>query len=68
MIRLFEATETQLQRAADLLNLEPEMVEFLRKPMSLSEFRIPTRMKNDRVQIFTAYRVIHNDVLEPSRD
>jgi len=68
MISFLEAAETRLHRAAELLNLEPEMVELLSKPMRVSEFRIPVRMDNDKVKIFTAYRVVHNDALGPSRD
>lgn len=68
MISFLEATEIRLCRTVELLTLEPEMVEFLSKPMLVSEFRIPLRMDNDKVQIFTAYRVVHNNALGPSKD
>jgi glutamate dehydrogenase len=66
MTSFLEAAEVRLQKAEALLNLEPEMVELLGKPMRASEFQIPIRMDDGKVKIFTGYRVIHNDALGPS--
>ena len=41
MSSFWEATKLNLQNAGKLLKLEPEMVEFLSKPMRASEFQIP---------------------------
>ena len=68
MSKFWEAIRTRLQRAEELLGLEPEMVEFLSKPMRASEFQIPLRMDNGQLQIFTAYRVCYNDALGPTKD
>jgi len=68
MSSFWEATKTHLHRAEELLELEPEMVEFLSKPMRVSEFQIPLRMDNGQLQIFTAYRVCYNDALGPTKD
>lgn len=68
MISFWEATKTRLRRAEELLSLEPEMVEFLSRPMRVLEFQIPLRMDNGQLQIFTAYRVCHNDALGPTKD
>jgi len=68
MSSFWEATKTRLQRAEELVGLEPEMVELLSKPMRVLEFQIPLRMDNGKVQIFTAYRVCHNDALGPTKD
>ena len=68
MISFWEATKNRLHRAEELLGLEPEMVEFLSRPMRVSEFQIPLRMDNGELQIFTAYRVCHNDALGPTKD
>lgn len=65
MSDFLEAAETRLQRATELLNLEPEMVEFLKKPAWISQFSIPLRMDCGKVQIFSAYWVRHNDALGP---
>jgi len=68
MSKFWDAIRSRLQRAEELLGLEPEMVEFLSKPMRASEFQIPLRMDNGQLQIFTAYRVCYNDALGPTKD
>lgn len=61
-----EAAEARLRRAEDLLDLEPEIVKILSKPMRALEFQIPVRMDDGRAEIFSAYRVYHNDALGPT--
>lgn len=68
MASFWEATKFRLQTVGKLMGLEPEMVEFLSKPMRALEFQIPLRMDNGKLQIFTAYRVCHNDALGPTKD
>jgi len=63
-----EATKLHLQNAGKLLKLEPEMIEFLSRPMRVLEFQIPLRMDDGKLQIFSAYRVCHNDALGPTKD
>lgn len=65
MHNFLEAVQYRLRKAAELLKLEPKIVEFLSKPIRTEEFQIPLRMDNDEVQIFTGYRVCHNDALGP---
>jgi len=68
LISFWKATKFRLQTAGKLMGLEPEMVEFLSKPMRTLEFQIPLRMDNGKLRIFTAYRVCHNDALGPTKD
>lgn len=68
MTNFWEATKFRLQSAGKLMKLEPEMVEFLSRPMRVVEFQIPLRMDDGKLQIFTAYRVCHNDALGPTKD
>ena len=68
MANFWEATKLRLETAAKLMGLEPEMVEFLSRPMRAVEFQIPLRMDNGQLQIFSAYRVCHNDALGPTKD
>ncbi len=44
------------------------MMDLLRQPSRVFEFRIPLRMDNGSTRIFTAFRVHHNDALGPARD
>ncbi len=68
MASFWEATKFRLETAAKLMGLEPEMVEFLSRPMRAVEFQIPLRMDDGKLQIFSAYRVCHNDALGPTKD
>ena len=61
-----QSVEARLKRAEELLNLEPAMVKLLSEPMRALEFRIPLRMDDGRVEVFSAYRVYHNDALGPT--
>lgn len=66
MSKFLEAAQKRICRAEELLNLEPEMVELLNKPMRTLEFQFPLRMDNGKVRIFSAYRVYHNNALGPT--
>jgi len=68
MASFWEATKFRLQTVGKLMGLEPEMVEFLSRPMRAVEFQIPLRMDDGKLQIFSAYRVCHNDALGPTKD
>ena len=68
MASFWEATKFRLKTAAKLMGLEPEMVEFLSRPMRAVEFQIPLRMDDGKLQILSAYRVCHNDALGPTKD
>lgn len=68
MSSFWEAAKFRLQTAGKLMKLEPEMLEFLSRPMRVSEFQIPLKMDNGKSQIFIAYRVCHNDALGPTKD
>lgn len=62
----WEGALSNLTKAAKTLNLEPEMVKMLSKPMRFVEFQIPLRMDDGSMQVFTAYRSFHSDALGPS--
>jgi len=64
----WQAAQRHLREAADLLHLEPEIVELLNEPASVFEFRIPLRLDNGAIRIFRAFRVRHNDALGATRD
>lgn len=68
MNSFWEFTKARLERIEELLGFEPEMIELLSKPMRATEFTLPIRMDNGKVQIFTAYRVCHNDALGPTKN
>src|SRR5258706_11796263 len=55
----------QFEIAAAKLALDPNLATRLRRPDRALIVSVPTRMDDGRVQVFTGYRVQHNDVLGP---
>ncbi len=63
----FAAAQTQFDRAADLLELEPPMRQFLRVPQRELHMTLPVRMDDGHVEVFTAFRIQHNDARGPNK-
>jgi glutamate dehydrogenase (NAD(P)+) len=57
----------QLDQAARIMNLDPNVHEVLRSPKRTLEVAIPTRMDDGSVRVFTGYRVHHNTSRGPSK-
>jgi glutamate dehydrogenase (NAD(P)+) len=55
----------QFDVAAAKLDLDPNLAARLRRPDRALVVSVPTRMDDGRVNVFTGYRVQHNDVLGP---
>jgi glutamate dehydrogenase (NAD(P)+) len=55
----------QFDVAANKLAVDPNVAGRLRRPDRAMIISVPTRMDDGRVQVFTGYRVQHNDVLGP---
>ncbi len=53
--------------AAEILGLEQGVYEYLKSPAKQVIVSIPIQMDDGRIQIFEGYRVIHNDVMGPSK-
>ncbi len=63
----FRVAQIQLDRAAELLDVEPAMHEFLRWPMRELSMRLPMRMDDGSVQVFQGFRVQFNDARGPTK-
>ena len=63
---LAEAAE-QLNQAAKLLDLDPNVANRLRYPKRALVVTVPVRMDDGRVETFTGYRVHHNITLGPGK-
>ncbi len=66
-INAFEMAQKQFDHVAELLNLDPQVANFLRWPMREFSFRIPVRMDDGSLRIFQGYRVQHNDARGPNK-
>ena len=56
----FHTAQAQLDEAAKLLELHPDVHELLREPMAEYRARIPVRMDDGSTQTFTGFRVQYN--------
>lgn len=62
---LYRNTIENLEAAGQLINLNPNVLERLKVPRRALVVSVPVRMDDDRVQMFTGYRVQHNQTLGP---
>ena len=63
----FAIAQAQLDEAAAILQLDPDMHAFLREPMREFHFTIPVRMDDGNVRTFKGFRVQYNDARGPGK-
>lgn len=63
----FESMMRRFDIAAEILELEAGLYNYLKTPSKQVIVSIPIQMDDGRVEIFEGYRVIHNDILGPSK-
>ncbi|MCX8183498.1 MAG: Glu/Leu/Phe/Val dehydrogenase [Crenarchaeota archaeon] len=63
----FKNAQKQIDRCADVLNLDEATRAFLREPMRTLIVSIPVRMDNGSFRVFTGFRVQYNDALGPTK-
>ncbi len=63
----FESMMERFDVAAELLELESGVYEYLKTPVKQVIVSIPIQMDNGEIEVFEGYRVIHNDALGPSK-
>jgi len=59
--------ESQFERAADLIHLEPYMRRILMRPFREVQVEVPVRMDDGRIEVFTGYRIQHNGARGPCK-
>lgn len=63
----FAIAQAQLDEAAEVLQLDPDMHAFLREPMREFHFTIPVRMDDGSTRTFQGFRVQYNDARGPAK-
>jgi glutamate dehydrogenase (NAD(P)+) len=63
----FESMMSRFDRAAQLLDLDPDLYAVMRVPNRELKVYIPTRMDSGRIQVFEGYRVQHNFARGPAK-
>lgn len=66
-LNLYYATQTVIQEALTKLGYNSEMYELLKEPIRLLTVRIPVRMDDGTIKVFTGYRSQHNDAVGPTK-
>ncbi|WP_085523524.1 Glu/Leu/Phe/Val family dehydrogenase [Tuberibacillus sp. Marseille-P3662] len=64
---VLESTRTVISQALEKLGYPEEVFELLKDPMRLLTVRIPIRMDDGSIKIFTGYRAQHNDSVGPTK-
>ena len=66
-INAFQIAQIQFDNVAEMMQLDAGVREVLRWPAREFTFRIPVRMDNGSLQVFTGFRVQHNDARGPNK-
>lgn len=64
---VLKSTQTVVKIALEKLGYPEEVFELLKEPVRMMTVRIPVRMDDDSVKIFTGYRAQHNDAVGPTK-
>lgn len=62
---MYEVVMEQFAHAADVMNLDPGVRKILSKTNTEIEVNFPVRLDNGKIEVFTGYRVQHNNALGP---
>lgn len=62
---LYDNVKKQFIKAADLMGLDPNVRKILQTTSNEITIHFPVKMDDGQIEIFTGYRVQHNDVLGP---
>jgi glutamate dehydrogenase len=64
---ILKSTQTVIHRALEKLGYPEEVYELLKEPLRLLTVKIPIKMDDGTVKIFTGYRAQHNDSVGPTK-
>lgn len=63
----YESMMHTFDKAAEMLKLEKGVYEYLKTPVKQVIVSIPIQMDNGEIKVFEGYRVIHDNILGPSK-
>ncbi|HSG15464.1 MAG TPA: Glu/Leu/Phe/Val dehydrogenase [Anaerolineae bacterium] len=62
---LYENVTMQVDKAAELMALDPDIHRILSRPTNEIVVHFPVKLTNGRIEMFTGYRIQHNNALGP---
>ncbi|MFC6601760.1 Glu/Leu/Phe/Val dehydrogenase [Ectobacillus funiculus] len=66
-LSVLESTQQVIHTALENMGYRQEVYELLKEPLRLLTVRIPVRMDDGSVRVFTGYRAQHNDAIGPTK-
>jgi glutamate dehydrogenase len=66
-MNVLQSTQTIIQDALDKLGYSDEVYELMKEPIRMMTVRIPVRMDDGSIKIFTGFRAQHNDAVGPTK-
>ncbi|CAM4260497.1 Glu/Leu/Phe/Val family dehydrogenase [Lederbergia lenta] len=66
-LNLFTSTQEVIKDGLNKLGFGEEMYELLKEPMRMLTVRIPVRMDDGSVNVYTGFRAQHNDSVGPTK-
>ncbi len=66
-LNVLTSTQLVIQEALNKLGYAQDMYELLKEPLRVLTVRIPVRMDDGSVKVFTGYRAQHNDAVGPTK-
>ncbi len=63
----FDNALAQFDRAAQIIKLSADQIAVIREPKRITEVKLPVRMDNGSIRVFTGYRVQHNVARGPAK-
>lgn len=64
---ILSSTRTVIKTALEKLGYPDEVFQLFKEPMRMVTVRIPVRMDDGSIKIFTGYRAQHNDAVGPTK-
>ncbi|MGJ9384854.1 glutamate dehydrogenase [Salipaludibacillus neizhouensis] len=64
---VLQSTQIVIKQALEKLGYSDEVYELMKEPLRMMTVRIPIRMDDDSIKIFTGYRAQHNDAVGPTK-
>ena len=66
-LNVLSRTQLVIQAALDKMGCAESLYELLKEPLRLLTVRIPVKMDDGSVKVFTGYRAQHNDAVGPTK-
>ncbi|KGX87989.1 Glu/Leu/Phe/Val family dehydrogenase [Pontibacillus litoralis] len=64
---ILKSTQTIIRTALEKLGYPDEVFDLMKEPVRMMTVRIPVRMDDGSIKIFTGYRAQHNDAVGPTK-